>query len=161
MEVLVGGGVLVGLLIAAGVVALVVAIFLVVPKVVMSTVEPALQRRIGAAYAPETIVLKDLKAVTLGLESRGVLQGRGNGALVLSADELCWMRFVPESADLRIPREHITKVDTVRSHLGKTYGRDLLRVTFTNDGQPDSMAWYVTDLGAWLTRLGEPRTSAP
>ena len=44
-------------------------------------------------------------------------------------------------------------IGTVRSHLGKSYGRDLLHVTYTVDGHPDSMAWVVTDLDAWLGAL--------
>jgi hypothetical protein len=88
------------------------------------------------------------------------MQGRGNGALVLTANELGWFRFVPESSDLRVPRENITKVGTVKTHLGKTYGRDLLHVAFTHNGKPDSMAWYVTSVGAWLSKLGEPATTA-
>ena len=160
MELIVGGSILLGVVIAAGVLVALIAIFVVVPKLVLTSMEPALERRIATVYSPDQIILKDLKALTLGLESRGVLQGRGNGALVLTANELGWFRFVPERSDLRIPRESITKVDTVMTHLGKTYGRDLLRVTFMNDGKPDSMAWYVTDLGAWLTKLGEPAQTA-
>ena len=149
MELIIGAGILVG-----------VIVLVVVPKLVTKAMEPSLERRISKIYPAEQIILRDLMALTFGLESRGVLQGRGNGALVLTANELCWLRFVPESSDLRIPREHITKVDTVKTHLGKTYGRDLLRVTFTNNGTPDSMAWYVTDLGAWLSKLGEPAQTA-
>jgi hypothetical protein len=160
VEVMLGAGVLLGVAIGVGILVLLVAIFVVVPRLAFRTMEPSLRRRIAATYAPDQIVLEDLKAVTLGLESRGVLQGRGNGALVLTGNELTWFRFVPESSDLRIPRESITKVDTVMAHLGKTYGRDLLRVTFMNDGKPDSMAWYVTDLGAWLSKLGEPSGTA-
>ena len=150
MEFVIGAGILVG----------VIMIFVVVPKLVVKVMEPSLERRISKLYSSEQIILRDLKALTFGLESRGVLQGRGNGALVLTANELCWFRFIPESSDLRIPRENITKVDTVKTHLGKTYGRDLLRVTFTNDGKPDSMAWYVMELGAWLSKLGEPAKTA-
>jgi hypothetical protein len=159
MEVVVGASVLGGVMIAVLVVVGVVAMLLVVPKLVLKRMEPALERRISAVYTPGEVVLKDLKAATLGLESRGVLQGRGNGALVLTASELGWFRFMPAGGDLRVPRESITKVDTVKSHLGKTYGRDLLRVTFTQDGRPDSMAWYVTDLNAWLATLDEPAVS--
>ena len=134
-EPIIGGSILLGVLIAAGVLVGLVVILAVVPRLVTRAMEPSLRRRIARVYSPEQIIiLQDLKALTLGLESRGVLQGRGNGALVLTADELTWFRFVPESSDLRIPREDITKVDTVKTHLGKTYGRDLLRVTFTHDG---------------------------
>ncbi|MBI3968681.1 MAG: hypothetical protein HY329_23855 [Chloroflexi bacterium] len=157
MELIIGAGIL-GVIIV--ILVMVIVIFLVVPKLVTKAMEPALERRLSKVYAPEQLVLRDLKAVTLGLESKGVMQLRGNGALVLTANELGWFRFVPERSDLRIPRENITKVDTVQTHLGKTYFRDLLRVTFMNNGRPDSMAWYVTDLGAWLTRLREPAETA-
>ena len=150
MEIIIGAGILVG----------VIVLFIVVPKLVTQGMEPSLERRISRMYSSEQILLRDLKALTFGLESRGVRQGRGNGALVLTADELCWIRFVPETSDLRIPRENVTKVDTVKTHLGKTYGRDLLRVAFTNNGKPDSMAWYVSHLDAWLSKLSEPAPTA-
>jgi hypothetical protein len=121
---------------------------------------PSLERRIATIYAPDEVILRDLGALTFGLESRGVFQARGNGALVLTPDELGWFQLIPERNSLRIRRESITKVDTVKAHLGKTYGRDLLRVTFTNNGKPDSMAWYVMDLDAWLSKLREPAETA-
>jgi hypothetical protein len=155
MESIIGAGISIGVLIVVAALVGVAAIVVVVPWMVIKAMGPSLERRIAARYDPEQIILKDLKALTFGLESRGVMQGRGNGALVLTADELCWLRFVPERTDLRLPLASITKVDTVTSHLGKSYGRSLLRVSFTNDGKPDSMAWYVPDLGLWLTKLGE------
>jgi hypothetical protein len=135
-------------------------ISVVARKFVSAKMVPALERRIANVYSSDRIVLKDVGALTLGLQSRGALQARGNGALVLAADEVGWFQLVPERNSLRIPRESITTVDTVRSHLGKTYGRELLRVTFVQDGIQDSMAWYVTDLRAWLSHLGEPATTA-
>ncbi len=150
MELVIGAGILVGI----------VAIFVVLPILVIKAMKSSLERRISKRYSPEQIIFRDLKALTFGLQSRGGRQGRGNGALVLTADELCWLRFVPERSDLRIRREDIVRVDTVKTHLGKTYGRDLLRVTFTHNGAPDSMAWYVPDLGAWLSELGKPAQTA-
>jgi hypothetical protein len=148
MELLIGMGILISVL--------VLTIVVVVPPLVLRALAPSLERRIAQTYAADEIVLRDLKAVTFGRQSRGVRQGRGNGGLVLTAAELGWFRFVPEKSDLRIPRAHITRVDTVKTHLGKTYGRDLLSVTFTTDGTSDVIAWYVTDLGAWLAALGGP-----
>jgi hypothetical protein len=156
-ELIVGASILGGIVVF-------VAIFslcMVVVRRVLKGMGSALERRIARAYPPDRIVLKDLGALTLGLESRGVFQARGNGALVLTPDEVGWFQYIPERNSLRIPRASIARVDTVKSHLGKTYGRDLLRVTFTNNGQPDSMAWVVTDLDAWLARLGEPAGTAP
>ena len=160
MEYITGAGILTGVAVVAAIVVGIIVLFVVVPKLVLKGMAPSLERRIARAYSPDQIVLKDLEALTFGLQSRGVFQGRGNGALVLTEDELGWFRFVPERTDLRIPRENITNVDVVKSHLGKTYRRDLLRVTFTHDGKPDSMAWYVPDLATWLSKLGESAKTA-
>jgi hypothetical protein len=97
-------------------------------------------------------VLKDLGAITFGLQSKGVIQGRGNGALVLTRNELWFSRAWPRS-DLRIPLDAVTEVTTVRSHLGKTYLRDLLRVSFRTGDTTDSVAWYVSDVAAWRAKL--------
>jgi hypothetical protein len=165
MELVTGAGILTGVIIVAGILVgvsvILVVTLVVVPRLATKAMEPSLERRVSTTYSSEQILLKDLKALTFGLESRGVLQGRGNGALVLTANELAWFRFVPESSDFRIPRETITKVDTVTTHLGKSYGRNLLRVTFTNNGEPDSMAWYVMDLDAWTSKLDEPTKATP
>lgn len=131
--------------------------FVVVPALVHKTIGPKLDDRIGKQYPADKVLLKDLKALSFGLESKGVTQSRGNGGLVLTADELHWFQFAPDF-DLRIPRASITKVDKVRSHLGKAIGQDILYVAFTNNGKPDSMAWNVMDLPAWL---GELSKSAP
>jgi hypothetical protein len=128
----------------------------IVQTVVMKTIVPKLEARITETYKEDQILLKDAGAMSLGLTSRGVTQGRGNGALVLTANTLHWFQFVPKSSDVLISRADITEVTTTRSHLGKAIGRDLLLVKFTYNGQPDSMAWHVTDLQAWLSKLQQP-----
>ena len=120
MEVMLGAGIVSTVIIGAVIVIGLIAVLVVVPSLAFRAMELSLRRRIAATYVPDQIVLEDLKAVTLGLESRGVMQGRGNGALVLTANELGWFRFVaPKGGDLRISRETITTVDTVKAHLGK------------------------------------------
>lgn len=141
-------------LIIGSIVAGVVLIFVVVPALVHRASKPALERRIAEHYQPDQIVLQDFRALSLGLESRGVTQGRGNGALVLTADTLHWFQLIPESSSVKIPRDQIVEVKSVKSHLGKSIGRSLLHVTFTVDGKRDSMAWNVMDLDTWLGKLG-------
>ena len=90
----------------------------------------------------------------LGLESRGKGQVRGNGWLVLTADELRFRQWVPDR-ETRIPRAAITAVETPRSWLGKSVGRKLLVVRWqTSEGGEDAMAWNVRDLDGWLAALG-------
>lgn len=132
---------------------LVALIFVLLPALLMRSLGPALQERIGEVYQPQQVLYQDLKALTFGLQSKGVFQARGNGALVLTARELHFFQFTPRR-DIRIPRDAITEIKVVRSHLGKTIGRKLLYVGFTLDGQADSMAWYVTDVQTWIAKLG-------
>jgi hypothetical protein len=89
----------------------------------------------------------------LGLESRGKGQVRGNGWLVLTADELRFRQWVPDR-ETRIPRSAITAVETDRWWLGKSVGVKLLIVRWrTPAGGDDAMAWRVRDLDSWLAAL--------
>ena len=96
----------------------------------------------------------DESANCFGVESAGVWQVRGNGCLAATDDEILFIMWLPRR-ELRISREWITAVERTRSHLGKTIGRELLRVRFTNrSGDPDAVAWHVKDLPAWEATLG-------
>jgi hypothetical protein len=143
-----------------GFLAFMFVMFAVVPKVVLRRITASLSQRIAATFSPDQIVRQDTLVVSFGLESRGKLQGRGNGALVLTATELRWLQLVPHSSDVSIPLGDITGVATKRSHLGKTYGKALLHVIFTRDGQPDSMAWFTTDVEGWMRALEAARATA-
>ena len=148
-------GVKMSLTVVGLIVAAVVVMFVVVPALVHKAIGPALEKRIAKHHPAASIVLKDLKALSFGIESKGVTQSRGNGALVLTATDLHWFQFTPEF-DLRIPRDSITKVDAVKWHLGKSLGKEVLFVGYTIDGKPDSIAWNVMDLQAWRSQLEQP-----
>lgn len=135
---------------AAGAVVLLVGVPAITRRVLAARLEP----RIAAAIPPERIVPTDLGAVSFGLRSRDVAQGRDNGALVLTPDELWFSRAVPRR-DLRIALDTVTEVTTVRSHLGKTYFRDLLKVSFRAGGTDDAIVWSVSDPAAWQAKLAD------
>lgn len=100
------------------------------------------------------MVAADDSANFFGVESRGAAQIRGNGYLAASPDEILFIMWLPRR-ELAIPLSRVTAVERATSHLGKTIGRELLRVRFTNDaGQPDSVAWFVRDLPMWESALG-------
>ncbi len=139
-------------LIVALVVAFVVVMFVVVPALTFRWIERSVAPRIAAAVPSGSVVLQDLRANSLGLTSRGKAQSRGNGALVLTAADLLFFQMVPKR-DLAIPLATITEVKTVKVHLGKSYGRNLLYVGFDGPTGPDSIAWFVRDLPAWLSAL--------
>jgi hypothetical protein len=110
----------------------------------------------GAAQArlgDTSVVISDESANFFGVESRGKAQVRGNGYLAASADEIVFVMWLPRR-ELTISRDRVTGVERTRSHLGKSVGRELLRVSFTNDaGDADSVAWLVRDVAAWEAAL--------
>jgi hypothetical protein len=133
----------------------VVAVLLVVvlaSKLVLHLLKRPLEGRIAAQYGQNEILMQDLTANSFGLESAGRLGIRGNGGLVLTAEDLHFFQFVPKS-ELRVPLHAITHVELTKSHLGKTTIYDLLKVQFEVDGKRDSIAWYLTDPKAWMTRI--------
>ncbi|MCX7396688.1 MAG: hypothetical protein NT138_03305 [Planctomycetales bacterium] len=142
----------------AGLIALgIVAIALImseVTKLTLRLMKRSLEARIAALYGPEDILMKDLAANNFGLESWGVWQRRGNGALVLTMDCLHFFRFV-SWGDVRVPVESITEITFTKTHLGKATIYDLLKVRFAVDDKPDSIAWYLTDPKAWKSRIEE------
>ncbi len=117
-----------------------------------------LGRKVGAEvrrrYQDRGIELLDNGANFFGVESRGHGQVRGNGCLVLTADEVAFVMWLPRR-ELVIPRERILGTETPRSHLGKTKGVKLLKIRFRDEvGNEDSVAWAIRDLQAWLQALG-------
>ena len=140
-------------LIALGVVAIVL-VMSGVTKLTLRLMKRPLETRITALYGPDEILMKDLAANNFGLESWGVWQGRGNGALVLTMDCLHFFRFV-SAGDVRVPLKAITEVTFTKTHLGKATIYDLLKVRFAVDDKPDSIAWYLTDPKAWKSRIEE------
>jgi hypothetical protein len=97
-------------------------------------------------------VVRTSGANCFGIHSKGKWQNRGNGTLILTAERLV---FEPVVGNNRVDqrRDAITKVDTVRSFLGKSIFRDLLHVEWRSDTGTDSAAWFVKDLDGWLAAL--------
>ena len=138
-------------LIALGVVVITLGMA-VVAKLALYLMRRPLEARIAAQYGPDEILMQDLAANSFGLESKGVWQGRGNGGLVLTKESLHFYRFV-RGADLHVPLSAITDLSLTKSHLGKATLYNLLKVQFSIDEKPDSIAWYLTDAKGWKSRI--------
>ncbi len=99
------------------------------------------------------LLLEEPGANSLGVDSAGAWQVRGNGNLALTDDELLFAQWA-SSRLLRIPRRSIVEVSKAESHLGKWIGRPLLKVTWIrDDGEQDSIALWVRDLNRWIAAL--------
>ena len=153
-----GTAVIIGLIVLG--VPVLVAILVVLTRLVLSSMEGALDVRIAGHYGPDEIVLKDLRANSFGLASLGVRQGRGNGGLVLTGKYLHFFQFIPRR-EVRIPLDAVVDLTFTKSHLAKVTIHDLLKVRFSTDGKTDSIAWYLTDPPAWKERIDELRAGRP
>jgi hypothetical protein len=117
-------------------------------------------RRRAAHHLEGMAVERRDDANSLGVESLGKTQVRGNGTLALTADALVFAQWVPNRV-FRVPRDRITEVTTARAWLGKTIARKLLVVRWDGDDGPDAIGLWVKDLDGWLAALSAPRADAP
>jgi hypothetical protein len=109
--------------------------------------------RVRALLGEDRILLVDERANSFGVASAGVAQIRGNGCLAATEDEVVFLMWLPRRL-LRIPRHRITAIERTTSHLGKTIGRELLRIRYVDEAdRPDAVAWFVDDLPAWEATL--------
>ena len=106
-----------------------------------------------STYSEREIIQKSIDANFFGLQSLGRRQVRGNGLLILTEREVIFYLYVPKK-EFRIPLKSIIRIDSPKSHLGKTKSRLLLKIVFTNNiGEEDSIAWNVGDLESWILQL--------
>ncbi|MCO4746636.1 MAG: hypothetical protein KC912_17715 [Proteobacteria bacterium] len=98
------------------------------------------------------VVLDESMAVSLGVESWGRTQLRGNVALVASREELVAVQWVPRRT-LRIRRSDIVRIETPMSHLGASRATPLLKVVFRTAEGEDSVAFQLRDLETWVREL--------
>lgn len=105
-----------------------------------------------ASEFPDGVIRSEPSANFFGVESKGSRQNRGNGALVLTEDRL-WFRPAMGRNGVDIAVSELQAASLVSTHLGKSVGRDLLRVTWRTPTGRDSGAWLVDDLQGWLEDL--------
>lgn len=127
-------------------------------RLTFAAIAGPLNERIAASVPASDVMRKDLRANNIGIESKGVTQLRGNGALVLTPTALRFFQLVPKSEHV-VPLASIREVSFVRAHLGKSVGYRLLKVAYDTDAGPDSVAWYVVDPDAWKAAIEQARAA--
>ena len=106
-----------------------------------------------AQFQDRKIIHSDSFANYFGLESQGIKQIRGNGILILTEKELYFELYLPKKT-ITIPINQITKIETPRSHLGKSKLKKLLKIIYTNQNlEKDSIAWLVKQLPRWIENI--------
>ena len=100
-------------------------------------------------YHKDRIIYFSKEVNFFGQKSAGRAQLRGNGSLLLTPDELHFLRWVPKK-NIVIPLDNIENIERVNSFLGKKKNSKLLKVEFSNyQGEKDSAAWFLDNMHAW------------
>jgi hypothetical protein len=100
-------------------------------------------------YHKDRIIYFSKEVNFFGQKSAGRAQLRGNGSLLLTPDELHFLRWIPKK-DIVIPLDKIENIERVSSFLGKRRKGELLKVEFNNhQGEKDSVAWLLDNMHAW------------
>ena len=126
-----------------GVVCLLVSLTLV-----FKSAQHKLEKYILNTFNKEEIIGATTKANFFGIKSKGARQIRGNGAIVLTKDQLFFVRALP-FAEYTIPIDKITGVSLPKSFRGKTVFKELLCVHYKRDGQEDAIAWALKSPDKW------------
>ncbi len=100
-------------------------------------------------YHKDRIIYFSKEVNFFGQKSAGRSQVRGNGSLLLTPDELHFLRWVPKK-NIVIPLDDIENIERVNSFLGKSKNKELLKIEFNNQqGEADSAAWLLENMHAW------------
>ncbi len=125
------------------------AMFLVFYVLTLRAVAWMVRKDVARLTAGRRVVRRSLTANYFGQESRGRAQIRGNGALVLTEQNLIFVLAAPRR-ELVIPLAEVTGTALTRRHLGKTIIRRLLRVDWRGAEGPDAVAWAVARPELWV-----------
>ena len=100
-------------------------------------------------YHKDRIIYFSKEVNFFGQKSAGRSQVRGNGSLLLTPDELHFLRWMPKK-NIVIPLDDIENIERVNSFLGKSKNKELLKIEFNNQqGESDSAAWLLENMHAW------------
>ena len=127
---------------------LLAVLFYLVRKVIAS-IKRKRAEELFTNYHKDRIIYFSKEVNFFGQESAGRAQMRGNGSLLLTPDELHFLRWIPKK-DIIIPLNDIENIERVNSFLGKKKNNELLKVEFNNhQGKKDSAAWLLDNMHAW------------
>lgn len=136
-------------------VSLIIPVLLVVLFYLIKSIYNSIQQKraeeLFGNYHKDRIIYFSKKVNFFGLSSTGLTQIRGNGSLLLTADEIHFLKWLPKS-ELIIPLKNIENIERVNSFLGKKRGKnkELLKIDFFNQqGELDSAALLLDNLSVW------------
>lgn len=138
---------------------LLVLLIAAVSRGMLAAIRPSLEARVRRRYPSDLVLASEYGANSFGQASRGKLQTRGNGALIITATELCFFQIIP-ATELVIPLSAIRRTSLVRSHLGKATPFKLLKLELEDAAGSDSVAFLVRAPAALRVTLDLTRAQA-
>lgn len=110
-------------------------------------------KKITHEIAERDIIRTSKTANFFGLKSSGLMQVRGNGVLILTCNELYFMRYLPNKK-INIPLSSIVGIEIPKSFMKKRVSRPLMKVIFINEmGMTDEIAWFINRLDDWVSDI--------
>ncbi len=129
-----------------------IVLLLIILKTVFSSTQRALNELIQNKFIKQDIILSTTRANCFGIKSKGGMQIRGNGALVLTKEILYFLMLVPHKEYI-IPINSISDISTPKSFNGKSIFSPLLCIRFNIDNKVDEIAWVVNNLQIWVDEI--------
>ena len=120
----------------------------VILGLIYSRISKRLHKLITNKFDKEEILGATTRANFFGIKSKGGAQVRGNGALVLTRNELYFIRAVPQK-EYRIPLNSVRDVSMPRFFNGRSVFAPLLCVNYDAEYGEDSIAWALKDAKKW------------
>ncbi len=111
-----------------------------------------LKKRVAQRFDSKDIIALSTRANLMGVKSKGSGQVRGNGAMVLTRDNLLFIQAFPKK-EFEIPINAIKKISLPRAFNGKSVIAKLLCVHYEINGQGESIAWAIKDSHDWKQAL--------
>ena len=121
---------------------------------VYSRIRKKLDILVADKFDKKDILGATTRATFFGIKSKGGAQIRGNGALVLTGNEIYFIRAVPQK-EYKIPISSIRKVSMPRIFNGKSALVPLLCIAYDTGYGEDSMAWAIKDAKKWKEKIEE------
>jgi len=117
-------------------------------KLLFASIQTKLRNHIQQKFDKEEIIGMTTSANFFGKQSKGGKQLRGNGAFVLTKNQVCFIRAVPFK-EYVIPLKSITEVSLPNSFNGRSVFSKLLCIQYKTDSGQDAMAWAMKDPESW------------
>ncbi len=125
-----------------------VVLLLTLLKLFFSSVRKKLEHHIQKKFDKREIVGATTNANFFGKQSKGGKQIRGNGALILTKDEICFIRVAPFE-EYKIPLKSVLEVSLPNSFNGKSVFSKLLCIQYKTGSELDAVAWAVKIPESW------------